>query len=91
MMKKNEPVAEFIGDVHVLQHAKDALLVSALGVISAVFQIAVARLARTSQEMPNLESHIIFLTYNIHHFSSYGLFVLREIILLPNDSIPSLS
>lgn len=74
-MKKNEQVAEFTGDVYVCQHAKVAPLASALGVIFADFQIAVARLVLTSQGMPKLESQIV-LSSNIHptllgHLCSY--------------------
>ena len=59
-MKKKEQVEEFTGVALVLQHAKVALPVCALGVISAVFQIAVARLVRTLRGMPKLESWIMF-------------------------------
>lgn len=61
MMKKKEQAVEFTGDALVLQHAKVALLVCALAVISAAFQIAAARLVLTLQTMPKLDSlHIIF-------------------------------
>ena len=59
MTKKNEQVAEFTEDVHVLQRAKVALLASALVVISAAFRIAVARLVLTSLGMPKLECQIV--------------------------------
>lgn len=55
MMKKKEAVAEFTEDALILQPAKVALLVCALVVIYAVFQIALARLVWTLQGMPKLE------------------------------------
>lgn len=58
MMMKSEPVVEFTEVVHVLQHAKVALLASALVVISAAFRIAVARLVLTSLGTLKLECQI---------------------------------
>jgi hypothetical protein len=55
MMKKKEAVAEFTEDALILQHAKVALLVCALVVIYAIFQIALARLVWILQGMPKLE------------------------------------
>lgn len=66
MMKRKEQVVEFTGDALVLQHAKVALLVSVLAVISAAFQIAVARLVLTLQTMPKLDSS--FILYAIFYF-----------------------
>lgn len=51
MMKKNEEVEEFTEDVADHQRAKVALHVCALGVTSAVFQIATARLVLTLPAM----------------------------------------
>lgn len=45
------------------QLAKVALPVCALGVKSVVFQIAAARLASTSQEIPKLDSDDAFSTH----------------------------
>lgn len=56
MMKRRELVEGFIGDAFVLQHARAALHVFALAVISVVFLTAAARHALTSQGMPKLES-----------------------------------
>ena len=74
MMKKKEQAVEFTGDALVLQHAKVALLVCALAVISAAFQIAAARLVLTLQTMPKLDS---FISYSLlfSHFTSCGLFM----------------
>ncbi|KOM50288.1 hypothetical protein LR48_Vigan08g111500 [Vigna angularis] len=63
MMKRKEQVVEFTGDALVLQHAKVALLVSVLAVISAAFQSAVARLVLTLQTMPKLDSFILYAIF----------------------------
>lgn len=60
IMRKNEQVVEFTGDATALQHAKVALHVCALGVMSAVFQIAAARHVLTLQPMPKLDSAFPF-------------------------------
>lgn len=67
MLMKKEQVAEYTRDALVLQHAEVALHVCALDVISAVFQIAVARLVLTLQGMPKLESNFIFLSFDIQY------------------------
>ena len=71
-MKKNEQAAEFTGDALVLQHAKVALPVSALGVTSAVFRIAAARLVLTSPAMPKLEVLQVMMIFTLLHI---GLFM----------------
>lgn len=58
MMKKKEQVVEFTEDAVVPQLAKVVLLVCALDVIFAAFQIAAARLVLTLQTTPKLDSFI---------------------------------
>ena len=75
MMKKNEQVAEFTGDVRALQLAKVALLACVLDVISAVFQIAIAKLALTSQGMPKLKPKLrprVLIVTLVWHSLSLG-------------------
>ena len=72
MLKKREQVAEFTGDAVALQHAKVALHVCALGVISAAFQIAAARLALILQAMPKLEA----FNFMFHMFSLWLLMLI---------------
>lgn len=67
---KSERVGGFIGDAAGRQRARVALPVSALAVISVVFQIVAARLALTSQGMQKLDSAVQFFCPDYSHFIS---------------------
>lgn len=62
-MMRSEQVAEFTGAAHVLRPAAVAHPVSALDVIPAVSQIAVARIALTSPEMLKIETQKRFFIF----------------------------
>lgn len=75
-MKRKEEVEGFIEDALVLQHVKVALLVYALGVRYAVFQIVLAKLVLTLPGMPlsKLEFKLCFnCCFFLVSFCSYGL------------------